>query len=1265
MHYILGELFSSFDAIDKEPNIFVQEGLLEYNYRVCEVKQVLLDTGASHGNYIGRNVLSRIGVDERPGKVLRRCDHRVRLGDGKTIANIRWQVTLNISLRDPVDASKMHRATEVFFISEDLGDMVILGRPAILNAFAEYFIRLISNTNAYNTLHTKSTVGLGVITPSWDDVFVAPNDGELAQPWTLAVEMCPEEDDTPHPYSFSEDTFAFMEMSVEDSRKEYLGLIASHVSNEMQELCPAVLELLTSDLAMDVFAPAEWKGIQIEPITMRVKDDMQLLVGQKVKARPIRPDRYEKAKQEYDRICQYMYVPSDSPIASPLVVADKGKEDVRLCGDYRKINEHIEFVSRPIPQPILEFTKAAHFQVFNDLDMANSFHQIPLSKELSDILSIQTPWGLVRPLFLPEGVSPASGILQMIVQSIFSDYADWMIVIFDNFLILAHTVDDAYAKLLKVLQRCKDRGIVLKFKKSWLGMRKVTFFGFEVSAGKWGMSADRKRAISEITFPKNTKEMQSFLGMALFFHHHIPHYTEWTAILYEMTHSAFNWDPNTWKHDYKQQFRIFIEALQRAMELHLPDYSKPWRVRSDSSDYGIGGVLFQIEVAEDGTEIYQPIDFTSKRYSKPALNWDTYKKEAYAIYYTVHAFAYYLRGKSFIMETDHRNLQWIEQSQVPIIVRWRNLLQSFDFVVRHIAGKQNIVADFLSRMRPEDIPGLAMLMPIDSSSAISFEQIMTTVHGGRNLHYGAYESWRRAKQHFPNAEVTLKAVREYVRECPMCQKSRDVGVRGLKASTLSLKKGEYRLAIGVDHVTVTPADRNGNTCVILLVEHFAHFPQAYPAKTYDAPTLAKTLFKHFCTFGLFHQLVSDPGSAMMSEVVRQLNQWVGVRHKVSLVGRHESNGVEGSAKQFIRHLSTLVHDERIVDQWGDDTVLPLINFAMASFPTSETGGYTPFELKYGTEDARYFRLPEVSPDKAAGELVQQLNANLKVIRERSRMLQQAIVEERAAKDGPPQTYAVGDLLLWDPLEHPHDHLPTKLTPRYAGPYRVLSQLKNDIQCKHVVTDEVKYFHCSRVHPFLGTDEQAYEVGKLDKDQYLILSIQGFVGNPNVRRSLQFYVEFERVGVTPVPYTPDLATSTQFHSYIHARSILIPLRYTVAEFKREKSRRNRLAINDTYLNTEGYIHLRYWDEDDKEWYDTLNVPDNHKEFYVPLRFNNFQNSRGTKLNAYCPIFNRHLVLKPVDLWIYCVLEHELDNTISVVVTEDMEDLYIRLLHYADI
>ena len=79
--------------------------------------------------------------------------------------------------------------------------------------------------------------------------------------------------------------------------------------------------------------------------------------------------------------------------------------------------------------------------------MTNSFHQFPLTEMSSQRLAIQSPWGLVKPVFLPEGVSPASGHLQWTMMQMFGDFDEWSIVIFDNVLLLAHDQDDACKKL--------------------------------------------------------------------------------------------------------------------------------------------------------------------------------------------------------------------------------------------------------------------------------------------------------------------------------------------------------------------------------------------------------------------------------------------------------------------------------------------------------------------------------------------------------------------------------------------------------------------------------------------------------------------------------------------------------------------------------------------------------------------------------------------------------------------------------------------------
>ena len=119
----------------------------------------------------------------------------------------------------------------------------------------------------------------------------------------------------------------------------------------------------------------------------------------------------------------------------------------------------------------------------------------------------------------------------------------------------------------------------------------------------------------------------------------------------------------------------------------------------------------------------------------------------------------------------------------------------------------------------------------------------------------------------------------------------------------------------------------------------------------------------------------------MSRVVRDLNLWLGIPHHVSLIGRQESNGTEHINVIFLGHLRRLVHDERLVYRWAPETVLPLINHALATSPNTELGGLSPAELKFGTKDFPRFNLPPpIISSNYYCELVQQLNNNLAIVR---------------------------------------------------------------------------------------------------------------------------------------------------------------------------------------------------------------------------------------------------------------------------------------------
>ena len=904
----------------------------------------------------------------------------------------------------------------------------------------------------------------------------------------------------------------------------------------MQQQQPEIMTLLRSQLAYDVFIPTVWAGIRMAPYHLEVKPGLPEFL--KPRTRPVREALYQDAKNEFDRMRTYFYEKSTSPIACPLVVAPKATTPfIRLCGDYRPINAYITIPQEPIPHVQQSLSKAAGWNIFIDLDMTNSFHQIPIDDFSSNLLSVSTPWGLFRPKFLPEGVGPASGILQAIVRRVFADYDHWTIVIFDNFLILASDYTDAYNKLILILQRCKDNGLVLKMKKSWIGTTLVTFFGYEVQPGSWQLSQSRKNAIASMVFPTTQKQMQSFLGAANFFHTHIPNYASWASALYECTTTGFNWDPSTWTKDYKSLFTIFQQAIQNSVTLHFPNYALPWILRVDASDYAVGAVLFQEFTDTTNTVINQPIAFISHKFSGAAVNWDTYKQEAYALYYGVSQLSYYLRGKDFVLETDHKNLLWIENSQVPIVVRWRVLLQSYTFTVKHIPGRDNNVADWLSRMYP--LP--QTLTPLTTPP--SLPEMFQAVHGGRSLHHGAKRTYLALCDQYPGHGIPLRVVQDMVAECPICQKDR-LPLTVIPHNAVRETLFHHKRTIGMDHVTVTPPDEDGYIGLLLIVELDTKFPQAYPVRDYTATTVATILFKHYCTFGSYDAIFSDAGSAFTSAIVTHLHQWLGIQHQISIIGRHESNGTEHVNALLLGHLRRLVHDERLTSRWASDTVLPLINHALATSPNSELGGLSPAELKFGSLNYNKFSLPPpLQPGSDYVSLVQQLNDNLATVRAITDNYQMQLRSKRTSNSVQQNIFQHGDLILWNPREQPTSLRSTKLAPKLLGPYSVISQHKNDVTCEHVITFQKMIFHADRITPFIGSLYDARQTALLDRDEYIIREILAHRGTFQYKRHLQFLVNWEGYTHTSDTWEPwkELMHTKALHIYLRkvGMSIHIP------------------------------------------------------------------------------------------------------------------------------
>ena len=325
-----------------------------------------------------------------------------------------------------------------------------------------------------------------------------------------------------------------------------------------------------------MFVPDNWDGIShMEPLHLEFDPSMPRRI--KPNPRPIPPKLREATRKEFERMKTYFYLESNSSISSPLVVAPKATAPfIRICGDYRVINKYVKTSTYPIPEVLKEIHKAMPFRVFVDLDVKNAYHQLRLSEETSNILSVQTPWGLYRPKMLPEGVAPGSQELMQVMDKAFRGFEEFMIVIFDNLLVLAMDYEDCAVKLRKVLGRCREWNIHLKLSKCSFGVERVEFFGYVVENGTYRLSDERAQAVTSIPFPSpplQLKKMQRFLGAANYFKPFIPNYAERAAKLYEMTNKSFDWNETLWRQDYRKAFEDFKESILSSLTLYHPDYS--------------------------------------------------------------------------------------------------------------------------------------------------------------------------------------------------------------------------------------------------------------------------------------------------------------------------------------------------------------------------------------------------------------------------------------------------------------------------------------------------------------------------------------------------------------------------------------------------------------------------------------------------------------------------------------------------------------------
>eukprot|EP00762_Andalucia_godoyi_P007957 ANDGO_01279.mRNA.1 Retrovirus-related Pol polyprotein from transposon 412 len=618
----------------------------------------------------------------------------------------------------------------------------------------------------------------------------------------------------------------------------------------------------------------------------------------------------------------------------------------------------------------------------------------------------------------------------------------------------------------------------------------MVYVGHCVDGNGIHLTDDRIQGLLGLQPPKTTAQLRSFVGMANYMRAFIPHFAEIAKPLHRLCSDKV---PFKWDAICDQAFADIKRAVASAPILYHLDYSKPIVLRTDASMIGIGGTLLQ---RADGVD--RPVCYLSRAFSEAESRWSTIEQEAFAVYYCITSLSHYLLGHRFTVETDHRNLVYLEKSVVPKLVRWRLRLQEYDFDVVHIAGRENVVADALSRCLV---------------AVTSHDDEIKEAHNCIVGHRGIQATIDLLKQQGHSWPSMRSDVEMFLKTCPTCQKVRSSASDDAGTVLHTTAVAEPFHTVAIDTVGPLPADASGNRYVLVALDCFTRFVEMRASPAATAAEAATFLLEIFGRYGAPKYLRSDNGAQFVASVTQQLLLHIGTRPAYTIAYRPQSNGiVERANGEVGRHLRAIVMDRRLTNHWSQ--ALPIVQRILNSTVHSSLGT-TPSKLLFG--DAINLNreilvdTPEASQTIETSEQADQYIRTLTDVQQAavlaSQEFQSKVVQKHLEKScGTEVRFANGDYVL---VKYP-ERAPSKISPKWKGPLVVTGSHGNVYACEDLLTGKIREYHVSRLKRFLADQvDNPVAVAVTDGEEWEVQEIVEHRGKG--KKNIEFRIRWKGFG----------------------------------------------------------------------------------------------------------------------------------------------------------
>ena len=302
----------------------------------------------------------------------------------------------------------------------------------------------------------------------------------------------------------------------------------------------------------------------------------------KQKTRRIPPAMINEVRQHIEQLLSTGIIQkSKSPWSSNVVLVRKRNGKLRMCVDYRMLNNRSVKDAYALPKIEEIFDVLQGSKYFSTIDMKSGYHQV----EVEEIHKERTAFSVANLGFyeyvkMPFGLSNSPATYQRLMEECLGDYNMSICVInLDDLIIFSDTFEEHLRRIDLVFTRLKECNLKLSPEKCFFIQDQVPFLGHIVS--EKGIETDPAKIdkIKNWPTPSNQDELRSFLAFCGYYRRFIKDFSKISRPLADLLSPIISKKkttkkPWTWTENEQHIFESLKEILTKPPILAYPDFSK-------------------------------------------------------------------------------------------------------------------------------------------------------------------------------------------------------------------------------------------------------------------------------------------------------------------------------------------------------------------------------------------------------------------------------------------------------------------------------------------------------------------------------------------------------------------------------------------------------------------------------------------------------------------------------------------------------------------